>query len=348
MENVIREIPKIQQQPKMASDTAIHYGYVAFKDIDLSGPLGLEHIVQPSTSPYRQILPCRELLPFTNVVIAEIDERAAATTSYGARPLPMVQRQKSARECVDEMVGAYEDWGFVSFPMLTGYLEEEAFQIFQTLQPFTYKLADILDQVEYGSEDRINEVMPYVVEYQGQSFTLQPLSAELKVVAREVRELMIRSIEVAVSKGEDAREKTVQSMTQYFSTGTGKRRADPLDNYIFNEFNQEIPRLIGSEKEKGESGTGVLEKLAEAIMGKQKNDELEKELAEVRKLKEELLSATATKEPATIEATPKTFTVGDKVVVSGQEAVVTAKPFGKIKVQFTDGSSRTVAKDEIG
>jgi ElaB/YqjD/DUF883 family membrane-anchored ribosome-binding protein len=348
MENVIREIPKIQQQPKMASDTAIHYGYVAFKDIDLSGPLGLEHIVQPGTSPYRQILPCRELLPFTNVVIAEIDERAAATTSYGARPLPMVQRQKSARECVDEMVGAYEDWGFVSFPMLTGYLEEEAFQIFQTLQPFTYKLVDILDQVEYGSEDRINEVMPYVVEYQGQSFTLQPLSAELKVVAREVRELMMRSIEVAVSKGEDAREKTVQSMTQYFASGEGKRRADPLDHYIFSEFNEDIPRLIGGKEEPSQDTNSILAQLAQAITGSKKDDELAKELEEVRKLKEELKAALPKSEPATIETTPKAFTVGDKVTVNGQEAVVTAKPFGKIKVQFSDGSSRTVPKEEVG
>jgi hypothetical protein len=348
MENVIREIPKIQQQPRQASETAIHYGYVAFKDIDLSGPLGLEHTVQPADSPYRKHLPCRELLPFTNIVIAEIDETAAATTSYGARPLPIVQRQKNARECVNEMVGAYEDWGFVSFPMLTGFSEEDAFHIFQTLQPFTYKLVDILDQVEYGSEDRIAEVAPYTVNYLGQSFTLQPLPVELKEVAKKVRELMIRSIEVAVAKGEDAREKTVQSMTQYFASGEGKRRADPLDQYLFDQFNEQIPRLIGGDKEPAQDTTSILAQLAQAITGSRQDDALAKELEEVRKLKEELKAALPKSEPVTIEQAPKAATVGDKVVVSGQEAVITGRPFGRFKVQFNDGSSRTVTKDELG
>lgn len=348
MENVTREIPKIQQQPKQASETAIHYGYIAFKDVNLQGPLGLEYTVQPPDSPYRQLLPCRELLPFTNITFAEIDEMMAATTAFTGRPLPIVQKQKTARECVEELTAAYEEWGFVPLNALTGYVEDEAFHIFQTIQPFTYKLVDILDQVEYGSEDRINETQPYRVEYQGQSFTLQPLPAELKDVARKVREMMLRSIEVAVAKGEDTRERTVQSMTQYFSTGSGKRRADPLDQYIFDQFNQEIPRLVGGKDESADNTSGVLNKLAEVIMGKQKNEELEQELAEVRKLKAELQSVIAPAEPVTIEPTPKTVSVGDKVVVGGMEATVTAKPFGKVKVQFEDGSSRTVPKDEIG
>lgn len=348
MENIIKEIPKIQQQPKQATETAIHYGYIAFKDINLSGPLGLEYHVQPPTSPYRTVLPCRELLPFTNVVYAEIDEQMAATTAFNGRPLPMTQKQKSARECVEELVAAYEEWGFVSLKMLTGYSEDEAFHIFQTIQPFTYKLADILDAVEYGSEDRINAVQPHVAQYQNQSFTLQPLSAELKDVARQVRDVMLRSIEVAVAKGEDTRERTVQAMTQYFSTGEGKRRADPLDNYIFDQFNQEVPKLIGNKETSSDNATSVLDKLAEAILGKQKNEQLEQELAEVRKLKAELEAAVPKSEPVTIEATPKTISVGDKVTVGGMEAVVTAKPFGKVKVQFEDGSSRTVPKDEIG
>jgi hypothetical protein len=348
MENTIKEIPKIQQQPKQATETAIHYGYIAFKDINLSGPLGLEYNVQPPTSPYRTLLPCRELLPFTNVVYAEIDEQMAATTAFTGRPLPMTQKQKNARQCVEELVAAYEEWGFVSLNVLTGYTEEDAFHIFQTIQPFTYKLGDILDAVEYGSEDRIKEVQPYAVQYQGQSFTLQPLPADLKDLARQVRDLMLRSIEVAVAKGEDTRERTVQSMTQYFSTGEGKRRADPLDNYIFDQFNQEVPKLIGNKDSSSDNSTGVLEKLAEVILGKQKNEQLEQELTELRKLKGELEAVMPKPEPATIEASPKPISVGDKVTVGGVKAVVTAKPFGKVKVQFEDGSSRTVPKDEIG
>lgn len=346
MQNQIKEIPKIQQKPRAANETAIHYGYVAFKDIDLSGPLGVEHHVQPDGSPYYRLLPCRELIPFTNVVYTEIDERAAATTSYAPTALPVVQRQKSSRECAEEMVSSYEEWGFVMLSPLTGFSEEDAFQIFQTIQPFTYKLVDLLDQVEYGAIDRINETAPYSVNYNNQTFTMQPLSADLKEVALAVRDVMIRSIEVAVEMGADTREKTVQSMTQYFSTGAGKRRADPLDQYIFDQFNEEVPRLLNTKNENKDNSAGILEKLADAIMGRQKSEELEKELAEVKKLKEELKSAIS--EPATIEGEARTVSIGDKVVVGGQEAVVTAKPFGRVKIQFADGSARTVAKDEIG
>lgn len=347
MENKIKDIPKIQQQPRAASDTSIHYGYVAFKDIDLSGPLGIEHHVQPGNSPYYRFMPCRELIPFTNVVYSEIDEKAAATTSYAPRGLPIVQRQKSARECMEEMVSSYEEWGFVHLTPLMGYSEDEAFHVFQTIQPFTYKLGELLDQVEHGAVDRINETMPYVATYNEQSFTLQPLPSDLKAVAREVQQQIIRSVEVAVAKGEDQREKTVQSMTQYFSTGTGKRRADPLDQYIFNEFNEELPRLIGGKGEDKDNSANILEKLADAIMGRQKTDELEQKLAEVAALKAKLEAAAPIAEPATI-GEAKTYSVGDKVIVGGQEAVITAKPFGKVKVQFADGSARTVPKDEIG
>jgi hypothetical protein len=346
MENQLKGIPKIQQKPRAANDTAIHYGYLAFKDINLSGPLGLEHHVQPEGSPYYRALPCRELVPFTNVLFAEIDEKAAATTSYSPRTLPIVQRQKNAKECVEEIVASYEEWGFVHLAPLVGFSEEDAFLVFQTIQPFTYKLGDLLDQVEYGATDRINETAPHTAVYNGQSFTLQPLPADLKDVARQVQQIIIKSVEVAVAKGEDQRERTVQSMTQYFSTGQGKRRADPLDQYIFDQFNEPLPRLVGGKEEK-DSGVGIIEKLADAIMGKQKQEEVDRELAELRALKDQLQAATAPAEPVTIEQTAKTVAIGDVVVVGGQEATVTAKPFGKVKVQFSDGSARTVAKDEI-
>lgn len=344
MENKIREIPKIQRQPRQASETAIHYGYVAFKDIDLMGPMGIERQVQPEDSPYYVKLPCRELLPFTNVTYAEIDESMASTTSYRTAGLPVIRKQKTAAQCVDEMQAAYEEWGFVNLRPLVGYSEDDAFHIFQTIQPFTYKLVDLLDEVEFKAANRIDLVNPYRVEYNGQFLELEPLPEDLKEAAREVQALIVRSAQVAYDKGSDQREKTVQAMTQYFSTGTGKRRADPLDQYLFDQFNEPIPRLVGKEEGK-DSSAGLLEKLADALTGRQRNEELEKELAEVKQLKEQLKAVVA--QPATIEAAPKTVSVGDAVVVGGQEAVVTAKPFGKVKVQFTDGSFRTVAKDEI-
>ena len=73
----VKEVPKIQQQPRTAADTAIHYGYVAFKDINLMGPLGVEVQCQPDHSPNRHILPCRELIPFTNITYGTVNEEGA-------------------------------------------------------------------------------------------------------------------------------------------------------------------------------------------------------------------------------------------------------------------------------
>jgi hypothetical protein len=341
MENQIKQIPKIQQQPRQASNTAIHYGYIAFKDIELAGPLGIEHKVQPDTSPYYKTLPCRELLPFTNIIVHEVDEKLAATTSFMQKANPVVAKQKNAKECVTEMQFSYEVWGFATLDVLTGYSEDEAFHIFQTVQPFTFKLVDLLDELEFAAAERIDKEEPYKVEYDGQSFTLEPLPAHLKEVARSVQAKMLGSAEIAVALGEDTREKTVQAMTQYFSTGTGKRRADPLDNYIFKEFKQEIPKLIGKD-EKGDEG-GALQKLADILTGNQKQSELEKELAELKELKEQLKAQFS--QPVTIESEP--ITVGKAVTVGGQTATVVAKPFGKVKVEFEDGSTRTVTKEEI-
>lgn len=331
----VNQIPKIQQTPKLANDTAIHYGYVAFKDINLGGPMGLEHHVQPDQSPYYRELPCRELLPFTNILYTAIDEQAAASTSYVRQAAPIYTEQKTARECVEEMAASYEPWGFEVLAELTGYDEDEAFHIFQTIQPFTYRLKDLLREVEYAAVDRIDAVMPYVVAYENESFTLEPLPPHLKAVARAVQQRIIRSVEVATNMGLDMKDKTTQSMTQYFATGSGKRRPDPLDQYLFNEFGEEPPTLLNAKEP--ESGTGVLEKLADLLGGK-KDDKVEKELAEIRALKEQLQEKIAA---------PKAVTIGQQVTVGGQEAVVTAKPFGKIKVTFNDGSVKTVEKSEI-
>jgi len=319
----------------MASATAIHYGYVAFKDISLAGAMGLEYKVQPEYSPYYQQLPCRELLPFTNIVYTAIDEEAAAAVSYLRGGAPVYTDQKNARTCIEEIVSAYEPWGFEMLNEMIGLDEDEAFHIFQTIQPFTYRLKDLLMEVEYNATDRIEETKPYTVAYEGESFTMQPLPSNLKELAKSVQRRIIRSANVALDLGQDTKEKTTQAMTQYFATGTGKRRADPHDNYIFNEFGEAPPKLVDNKQPEGE--TGVLQKLAELLGGK-KDDAVERELAELRELKEKLAAALPS---------PKTVTIGQTVSVNGQEAVVTSKPFGKIKVTFTDGSTQTVEKTEI-
>lgn len=45
--------------------------------------------------------------------------------------------------------------------------------------------------------------------------------------------------------------------------------------------------------------------------------------------------------------TIRTFSIGDRVLVNDQKAIVIAKPFGKVKVEFESGETATVDKDQI-
>src|SRR5574343_756436 len=130
----VREVPKIQQQPRTASETAIHYGYVAFKDINLMGPIGVEIKCQPDNSLYRHNLPCRELIPFTNISYGTVNEEGAAVASANVSPTGATKIvQKTAKHCVEDVATAYQDWAFVNLDAITGYSEEDAFKIFQFL-----------------------------------------------------------------------------------------------------------------------------------------------------------------------------------------------------------------------
>jgi hypothetical protein len=245
----VTSIPRIQQKPQQASDTAIHYGYCAFKDISLAGSVGLEHKVQPADSPYYRNLPARQLIPFTNIPVHEVDEKAAASPSHVRKTGIMIEKQKSAKECAEEMEISYEEWGFRVLRAITGYSEDDAFEIFQTIQPFPYKLKHILSELEDGAIDRIEQSFNYKATYDGETITLKPLRDGLKKAAEAVRQEMLIAAEVAVNKGAETKENTTQSITNFYRGGTGKKRLDPHDKYIFQEFETKPPTLLSVESE---------------------------------------------------------------------------------------------------
>lgn len=345
------------QPPKQANDTGIHYGYVAFQDINLQGSVGLEYKVQPDTSPYYQKLPCRELIPFTNISVAEINEEIVRSKDYRRPNQPPIKWvNKTAGECVREMVGAYENWVFVELTDLNGLdYDSEAFPVFQTIQPFAYSLKSLLDELEWGATERIAQDAPYEVTYGGETILLNPLPPHLKDIALKTRDKMILSARKATEMGDEIVAKTTQQMTQFFATGNGKRMSDPLDRIIFEEFEKDIPRLMDQNAANPTQATeGILTRLADLIAGKPAQTDasatLDKELAEIRDLKARLeaalAEASAPKATTPIADAPS-VTIGDTVVVDGQEATVTGKPFGKITVTFADGSAKTVKKDEL-
>lgn len=237
----IRAVPTFAK-PENHSDSAIRYGYVAYHDIIL----GSDFKVQPSESPYYQKIPCRELIPFTTITVGEIDVKR-----YGMSELQggdsIVQRVKTAKECATEIEQAYQAWNFVVLSPLTGMEDtEKAFRIFQTVQPFAYRLGDIESGLD-DAEARIESPVRYQVSYQGESIELDPLSDDERGIARDVLQLVRASASYGVKLANEKADKTMLSMTSRLSGGEGKTSPDPLDKYIAKELGLEYPKIISNQ-----------------------------------------------------------------------------------------------------
>jgi hypothetical protein len=280
---MIKAVPKIQRDPRTVSDNARHYGYVAYQDIRLSR----EQIVQPDNSPYYHVIPCRELIPFTNIEVGEMDEK-----KYAAKINPPVtKRPKSALECAREMENAYADWNFTVLRPLTGFTEDDAFRIFQVVQPFAYKLKDA--QIYVGAaEERIERDESYTVSYEGETVELHPLTDEEREVAREVQRLVLASINLAFDRATEKTQKTVTSMTRAFAGGEGKVTPDPLDRKLAPDLGIKLPQLIDVQEQEKKTADDDLKR--EEIELRRKEIELrERELA----LREAEANRAETKKP---------------------------------------------------
>jgi hypothetical protein len=259
MQTQIQAPPDISKAPRAANDTALHYGYVAYKDINLASSYGLDYFVQPPDSPYYRVLPSRQLIPFTNTEFPEVNENVAGAMGVQRKGPLTILKGKTAGECAKEVEQAYEAWGFTVLYPLTGYSVQAAFRIFQVIQPFPYKLKDIELELE-NADDRIEHGGPAF--YNGEAISVPELTEAEIGVALKVRDLMLNAAKVAADLGATVRDNTIDSMNSRFSGGIGKGKADPHDKYIFNEFDTELPKLVNTEKP---TEVGVLEKLAGLI-----------------------------------------------------------------------------------
>lgn len=253
---IIEAPPSIENTPARANETVMHYGYVAFQDIELTGAGGQERYVQPADSPYYRKLPARRLIPFTNVTEPKIDESKARTKLPNKSVVPVSLHNKTARACAEEMRDAYQAWGFTVLDGLTGFDNQTAFRIFQTIHPFDYLLIDMVNELEYNAIERIEKDEDYTVEYAGASIDLEPLTPTEKEIAKKVLGQMQTAARIAFDLAEDRREATTQSLTSFFAGQGGKRRPDPLDRYIFAQLKAKMPELVRPEQQEARA-TGV-------------------------------------------------------------------------------------------
>lgn len=261
----------------------MHYGYVAYQDIHLGGKR-----VQPEGSPYYHVLPARQLLPFTNIEVGQIDEKLRESKNRKKYQPPVKIVQKTAFECASEMETSYADWNFQLLKDLTGYAEEDADRIFQVVQPFPYKLKDI--QVQLGAAtDRIEATEPYTVIYEGQTADLKPLSERERAVAYKVLGQLQSAANIAVEMAVEKFQKTVTSMTRAFAGGDGKVTPDPLDRKLAVELGNKLPQLVDVKQEE-------VARESESVLLKREEIELRRKEIELKERELALREADATKE----------------------------------------------------
>lgn len=344
----MREVPKIQQQPRSQADTAIHYGYCAFKDIFVG-----DRRVQPEGSPYTQYIPARELIPFTNLSVPVpvtdviVNGEPVGQINQGHRPAELggkadptvVMQPKTAKTCAEELQYSYEAWGFKTLYPLTGFTEDDAFAIMQTIQPLPYNIVDLADAME-TAEERINATEPYTIEAGDDlSVEMNPLSPELRETALLVLPIIQHSVKLGLEMCEEIQANTVQKMEQYYAGNGGKRTADPLDKYVFAELGRAIPtRLTANETPQGND---AVDRLINAMAESRVNTGLAEKEAALDAKAAQLDALIAQAAEMLGQKTPK-YSKGDKVDVNGVEGTVSDTRFGRIKVDMPDGTNVTL------
>ena len=92
------ETPKLTQPTIRANETATHYGYVVFGDVDLGAVPRI--FVQPPTSPYYTKQPARALIPFVNISLP-VSNPAADVNPITLQPTaaPTLMKERTAANC---------------------------------------------------------------------------------------------------------------------------------------------------------------------------------------------------------------------------------------------------------
>lgn len=286
-------IPSLQQPAPTVHSNAVHYGYCAFNDIIVA-----DRQVQPDSSPYKSVLPARTLIPFVRIDEKDYNPAVCGHAPNSGAPAPptmnkqtgkdytVTTRSKSARECIDELIFAYNEWGLVRIDPLTGISEDDAGFIFYTIQPFRYALKDIQEALD-TAEERINANAPYFVFYENEEYEMNPLPQELKATALKVLNILRQSVDIGVAKAQEITAKSEQNLEIFQATGKGKPVADALDRKMFAELGKKIPTRITSEVK-----ADPVERLAQILAANQtaqsvpqsiidKEKELDEKLAKV-------------------------------------------------------------------
>ncbi len=190
-----------------------HYGWCPFDDIRLMGPGGLEkRVVRDTNGTFATVLPRGELIVFQNVKFFAFSE--GDDDYFETKPRTMTEHLKYAATCAGEIQDAYGDWGFVLLKSLTGMEPSDAAAMFHTIQPTTFPLSTLKDELIYEAPQRMRV----------SNFASNPLS---KTIAEDTLFEMLGGARRAFARAEkliiEFDDLVGQQRISPFATGQGER-----------------------------------------------------------------------------------------------------------------------------
>lgn len=291
---------------------AARYGWCPFKDISLVNSDGtFYYYVQPESSPYHRNLPKNQLIPFiTFPVTTFVDDYSVSSTPKNPNPKRADISTKTALEAVTEILHAHSVWGYTILNSLEGLEQETASRIFAVVQPFSYPLGEIINQLAFDAMERIesreNLVFP-MGEYEAGYIVDALRNDDERIIANKLVGEMLAGAETAIAFANEIFDRTEQSMTTRFAGGKGKTGGDPLDRYLAEELDRDLPRLIGKEKTGGGGmeAVGEVSKKVDFLVDREIARSQQEEIDKLRREIDEMRSAQTVKPLTAVAEIPE-------------------------------------------
>lgn len=281
------------RQIKQAS--AVRWIYQTFKDIKLWDNLGAAVLNSLTLAPAPvQILKRCQPYPLTNCEYEvsrhearrygnfseELPENDLPDNYSGPTPTnpktPHIVESKFAYSSARELSEMYaKEYGLVVLEPLTGIEDSNIVrQVFEMVQPLTYRLVSLESELSQGAEERIRK---------------STYPKEVKELARKCLVLMRKSCTAATATARQHHGAFARDIQQAAAGKKGHRAfATDYDEFVSEQLGVEVPRVVQTET-KATTSDALLAKLAERELARgDENEFLMQALEEERAARERL------------------------------------------------------------
>ena len=253
--------PAVDRDVSSARPTQTRYGWCAYGEINLCGPDGTINLyVQPHeievdgvnvANPYHRVMPKGQLIPFPTFNAIEQMPSHDLKNSEGRAIMITSARTMTALDAAVSVLRRYSVWGFTILESLQGVDQDTAFRIFQVVQPLDYPMGELLNELTFGAQERIDATEPITFS-NVPNYTVEPLQNDSeRAIATKLAAEMEAGATIAYNLAEETLNDTATSMTTRFAGGQGKTGADQLDRRLMAELGRKLPTLANDNKQEG-------------------------------------------------------------------------------------------------